>query len=103
MTFIGQSTRRFEDARFLTGKGRFVEDVNEPGQVWAHVVRSPYAHAAIASIDTAAAKAVQGVLAVYTHEDIAGLGHLPCATAVASVKPMLVPPRPALAHGRVRH
>lgn len=103
MTFIGQSTRRFEDARFLTGKGRFVEDVNEPGQVWAHVVRSPHAHAAIASIDTAAAKAVQGVLAVYTHEDIAGLGHLPCATAVASVKPMLVPPRPALAHGRVRH
>jgi len=103
MTFIGQSTLRFEDARFLTGQGRFVEDVNEPGQVWAQVVRSPHAHAVITRVDTAAARAAPGVLAVYTHADIAGLGHLPCATAVATVEPMKVPPRPALANGRVRH
>ncbi len=103
MTFIGQSTRRFEDARFLTGRGRFVEDVDEAGQAWAHVVRSPHAHAAIRRIDTAAAKAAPGVLAVYTYDDIAGLGHLPCATSVATVGPMLVPPRPALANGRARH
>ena len=103
MSFIGQSTRRLEDTRFLTGQGRFVEDVNEPGQAWAQLVRSPHAHAVITSVDTAAARAAPGVLAVYTHDDIAGLGHLPCATAVATVEPMKVPPRPALAHGRVRH
>jgi carbon-monoxide dehydrogenase large subunit len=103
MTFIGQSTRRFEDTRFLTGQGRFVEDVNEAGQAWAQLVRSPHAHAVITRIDTGAARAAPGVLAVYTQADIAALGHLPCATVVASVEPMKVPPRPALAHGRVRH
>ena len=103
MTFIGQSTRRFEDTRFLTGQGRFVEDVNEPGQAWAHVVRSPHAHAVITRIETATARAAPGVLAVYTHDDIADLGHLPCGAQVATVEPMLVPPRPALANGRVRH
>lgn len=101
--FIGQSVRREEDARFLTGSGVFVDDINVPGQVWAHVVRSPHAHAVIDAIDTAAARAVPGVLGVYTYADIAGLGHLPCATAVATVAPMIVPPRPALANGRVRH
>jgi carbon-monoxide dehydrogenase large subunit len=103
MTFIGQSTRRFEDERFLTGSGTFVEDVNAPGQAWAFVVRSPHAHAEITRIDTAAARALPGVLGVFTFEDIAGLGLLPCATAVATVEPMRVPPRPALADGRVRH
>jgi len=103
MTFIGQSTRRYEDTRFLTGQGRFVEDVNEAGQTWAHVVRSPHAHAVITRIDTAAARTAPGVLAVYTHDDIADLGHLPCGAQVATVGPMLIPPRPALANGRVRH
>ncbi|MGE0224483.1 MAG: xanthine dehydrogenase family protein molybdopterin-binding subunit [Acetobacteraceae bacterium] len=103
MTHIGQSARRFEDDRFLTGRGVFVEDVNEPGQAWAHVVRSPHAHAAIGRIDVAAARAAPGVLAVYTADDIAGLGPLPCTTAVATEAPMIVPPRPALARGRVRH
>ncbi len=97
MSFIGQSARRFEDTRFLTGQGRFVEDVNEPGQAWAQLVRSPHAHAVIARIDTTAARAATGVLAVYTHDDIVALGHLPCATAVATVEPMKIPPRPALA------
>ncbi len=72
------------------------------GQAWGHVLRSPHAHAVIERIDTAAALAVPGVLCVLTHADIAGLGHLPCATAVATVAPMVVPPRPALADGRVR-
>ena len=101
--FIGQSTRRLEDARFLTGTGVFVDDVNDAGQTWAHVVRSPHAHARIDRIDTAAARAMPGVLGIYTYEDIAGLGSLPCATQVATVEPMIVPPRPALANGRVRH
>ena len=101
--FIGQSTRRLEDARFLTGTGVFVDDVNIAGQAWAHVVRSPHAHATIDRIDTTAARAVPGVLGIYTHQDIDGLGLLPCATQVATVAPMIVPPRPALAHGKVRH
>ncbi len=100
--FIGQSTRRFEDARFLTGAGVFLDDVNDAGQAWAHVVRSPHAHAVIEQIDTAAAAAMPGVLAIYTFAHIADLGHLPCATQVATVGSMIVPPRPALANGRVR-
>jgi carbon-monoxide dehydrogenase large subunit len=103
MTFIGQSTRRFEDDRFLTGRATFVEDVNHAGQAWARVVRSPHAHAEITGIDTAAARAVSGVLGVFTSEDIADLGLLPCVTQVATVAPMLIPPRPALARERVRH
>ena len=102
-TFIGASTRRFEDARFLTGRATFVEDVNLPGQAWASVVRSPHAHAEITRVDTSAAKALTGVLGVFTYQDIADLGLLPCVTQVATVAPMIVPPRPALANGRVRH
>jgi carbon-monoxide dehydrogenase large subunit len=96
VTFIGQSTRRVEDERFLTGRGTFVDDVNLAGQLFAYVVRSPHAHAVIERIDGRGAS-------VFTYEDIADLGLLPCATAVATVGPMLVPPRPALANGRVRH
>jgi carbon-monoxide dehydrogenase large subunit len=101
--FIGQSIRRLEDARLLTGRGTFVEDVNVSGQAWAHVVRSPHAHATIDRIDTAAARAMPGVIGIYTYDDIADLGLLPCATQVATVAPMIVPPRPALANGKVRH
>ena len=101
--FIGQSVRRLEDARFLTGRGLFVDDVNDAGQAWAHVVRSPHAHATIDRIDVISARAMPGVLGIYTHDDIADLGLLPCATQVATVAPMIVPPRPALATGRVRH
>ncbi len=100
--FIGQSIKRREDGRFLTGQGVFLDDVNDAGQAWAHVVRSPYAHATINQIDTQAAAKIPGVLGVYTHADITHLGDLPCATAVASVAPMIVPPRPALARDRVR-
>jgi carbon-monoxide dehydrogenase large subunit len=103
VTQIGASTRRFEDARFLTGQGRFVDDVNAAEQLRAHVLRSPHAHARITGLDMSAARGAAGVRAVYTHADIAHLGLLPCATAVATVAPMKVPPRPALADGVVRH
>jgi len=103
MTFIGQSARRLEDDRFLTGRATFVEDVNLPDQAMAYVVRSPHAHATIAGIDTATAYSIPSVLGVFTFDDIADLGWLPCATRVATVAPMRVPPRPALARGRVRH
>ncbi|HLY89954.1 MAG TPA: molybdopterin cofactor-binding domain-containing protein, partial [Acetobacteraceae bacterium] len=101
--FIGQSLQRLEDARFLTGRGRYIEDIDEPGQTWMQVVRSPHAHAVIRSIDIAAARAVPGVVGVYTAVDLAGLGALPCTVPVASVAPMIVPPRFALASERVRH
>ena len=74
---IGQSVPRFEDPRLLRGQGRFINDVNLPRQAHAYVLRSPHAHArASASIDTAAAAAAPGVLAVFTGDDVAadGLG-----------------------------
>jgi aerobic carbon-monoxide dehydrogenase large subunit len=88
-----------EDERFLTGRGTFVDDVNIAGQLWACVVRSPHAHAVIERIDSGTVTRAS----VFTYADIADLGVLPCATSVATVRPMLVPPRPALANGRVRH
>jgi len=101
--FTGQSTRRLEDARFLTGRGVFVDDVNDARQAWGHIVRSPHAHAIINQVNGQLACRLPGVLGVYTHEDIADLGVLPCATQVATIAPMIVPPRPALANGKVRH
>ena len=99
----GQSIRRLEDARFLTGQGRFIEDIDAPGQVWMSVVRSPHAHATILGIDADAARALPGVLGVFTAADLADLGALPCNVPVASLRPMIIPPRTALAAGRVRH
>ncbi len=99
----GQSLRRLEDARFLTGRGQFIEDIDVPGQTWMHVVRSPHAHAAILRVDAEAARTTAGVLGVFTADDLADLGPLPCNVAVASLQPMIVPPRRALATDRVRH
>jgi aerobic carbon-monoxide dehydrogenase large subunit len=101
--FMGQSLRRREDARYLTGQGRFIEDIDLPGQAWMHVVRSPHAHAAIARIDFDAARSMPGVLGVFMAADLAELGPLPCTVPVASLEPMIVPPRHALTHDRVRH
>ena len=103
MAYVGQSLRRTEDQRFLTGTGRFVEDIDARDQAWGHVVRSPHAHALLKRIDTAEALKIPGVLAVYTHADIAHLGLMLCPTQVATMEPMRIPPRPALATGRVRH
>jgi aerobic carbon-monoxide dehydrogenase large subunit len=103
VTFIGQSLRRLEDTRFLTGRGRFIEDIDFPGQAWMQVVRSPHAHAVIERIDTAAARAMPGVLGIFTATDLADLGPLPCTVPVASVAPMIVPQRFALTSDRARH
>jgi len=101
--FRGQSLRRFEDTRFLTGRGRYIEDIDLPNQAWMHVVRSPHAHAAIETIDTAPALATAGVLGVFTATDLPDLGPMPCTVPVASLSPMIIPPRFALAAGHVRH
>ena len=63
-TGIGASVKRREDQRYITGKGNYVDDVNRYGQAFAYFLRSPHAHATIRSIDTAAAAASPGVLAV---------------------------------------
>ncbi len=102
---IGRSLRRLEDERFLTGTGRYVEDFSSPGELHAVVMRSPHAHAVIGGIDTAAARAMPGVRGVFTAADLDadGIGELPCIAQVATVAPIIVPPRPALARDRVRH
>jgi aerobic carbon-monoxide dehydrogenase large subunit len=76
---IGQPVRRVEDGRFLTGRGRFVDDIELPHQTYAVVVLSPHAHARIKRIDTAAARDAPGVVCVLTGADVAadGLGGLP--------------------------
>ena len=71
---IGAPVRRVEDARLITGRGTYSDDVNAPGQAYAYYVRSPYAHAAIKSIDTSAAKAMPGVVGILTGADYAATG-----------------------------
>ncbi len=68
---LGQSVKRKEDARFIRGQGRFVDDVQLRGMVYMELVRSPYAHARLGKIDTSGALALPGVLAVITSEDLA--------------------------------
>src|SRR3981189_643643 len=102
---IGRSLLRLEDWRFLTGQGRYVDDIDLPGQLHGIVLRSPYGHAVIDGIDTVAARAMPGVRGVFTAADLDadGIGPLPCIAQVATVAPIIVPPRPALARARARH
>jgi carbon-monoxide dehydrogenase large subunit len=78
--WIGRPVRRLEDARLLTGQGRFTDDLALPGQLHCAFVRSPHAHARIGRIDTAGARAMPGVAAVFTGQDLVddGIGALPC-------------------------
>ena len=101
----GLSRRRVEDDRFLRGRGRFVEDIAAPGALHAVMLRSPHAHARIVAIDIAAARAMPGVRDILTAADLGaeGLRPLPCVAKVATLAPLVIPPRPALAEGRVRH
>jgi len=102
---IGDSTKRREDIRFLTGKGRYVADINLRGQAHAWFIRSDVAHGRINSIDTTAAAAMPGVLAVMTGEDFTGMGGNPAGWLIQSRggEAMKEPKRPVLAHGKVRH
>src|SRR5438132_1256057 len=70
---IGQSVKRKEDARFIRGRGNYVDDVKLPGMLYLDIARSPYAHARIKSIDTSKALAIPGVLAVITGKDLVPL------------------------------
>ena len=104
---IGQPVLRFEDPRLLRGQGRYINDVNLPGQAYAVFVRSPHAHALIKSIDVEAARKSPGVVAVYTGHDVVadGLG-MPKANMPRKRpdgKPMYAPQRPPLITDRVRY
>jgi carbon-monoxide dehydrogenase large subunit len=104
---VGQSVRRVEDQRFITGSGRYTDDIDLPGQVHGCVVRSPEAHARIAAIDIGAAKAAPGVLAVITGADIEARGgnELPCSIPMENRDGSqgINPLRPVLCTDRVRH
>lgn len=104
---IGAPVRRIEDQRLVTGQGHFVDDIHLPNTVYAHVVRSPHAHARIVAIDTRAALAADGVIAVYTGEDVARetLGGLPCGSfpKLPPGAPFYNPEQPILAQGKARH
>lgn len=67
---LGAPIKRVEDPRFITGKGRYLDDIKLPGMVHMAILRSPYAHANIRSIDTSAARSAPGVVAVFTGADI---------------------------------
>lgn len=108
---IGQAVKRKEDARFLTGAGKFQDEINLPGQVHAVILRSPHAHADIAAVDSDDARAAPGVLAVLTSADVRAddLGTLPSMKdprlkiTRRNGAPGYYPPQPLLADGRVRH
>ena len=104
---IGARVVRKEDQRFITGKGRFTDDINHPGQVYAVFVRSPHAHASIKSIDKSSALSMPGVLAVLTGDDVKadGFGPLICGWLVKSKDgtPMKMGAHPLLAQGKVRY
>ena len=103
---IGESLRRKEDYRFLTGAGNYTDDINQANQTYCVFVRSPHAHANIKGIDLAKAKAMPGVVEIFTGKDIDGkMGGLPCGWLITSTDgtPMKEPPHPILAIGRARY
>jgi carbon-monoxide dehydrogenase large subunit len=106
LPYIGESLKRKEDYRFLTGAGNYTDDINLANQTYAVFVRSPHAHAAIKSIDVSKAEAMPGVKKVFTGKDVEGkMGGLPCGWLITSTdgSPMKEPPHPILAQGKVRY
>ena len=102
---IGKSVKRVEDKRFITGKGNYTDDIVLPHQTYASFVRSPYAHAKILSVDISAAKAMPGVIAIYTGADVADVNGVPCGWQVnfKNGDTMKEPKHPLLVADKVRH
>ena len=101
---VGQPVRRTEDPTLVRGEGRYTDDINIPGQLYAVMVRSSVAHGLIKGIDAAAAKAMPGVKAVLTGADLVGYGGLKCNLPLKSRdgSPIKYKPRPALSSDKVR-
>ena len=102
---IGASPKRREDLRFLTGNGNYTDDINLYGQTYVHFLRSDVAHGRLKKVDTSAAAGMPGVVRIFTGDDFAGIGGLPCGWQVTDKhgQPMQEPPHPVLAQGKVRH
>ncbi|MEP7273614.1 MAG: xanthine dehydrogenase family protein molybdopterin-binding subunit, partial [Acidobacteriota bacterium] len=97
--YVGRSVKRTEDPRLIQGLGHYVDDIKLAGELHVTILRSPYAHARINSIETEAAANAPGVVGVFTGADIDGrVGFVPCAAALPGLK---VPQFPVLAVGKV--
>ncbi len=101
---VGQPVPRQEDPKLLQGQGRYTDDLALPGQLYAYVVRSPYAHAVLNGVDVTAARAAPGVHAVITASDLAEYGDMTCAMPLknADGTPLRTTRRPALAGDKLR-
>src|SRR5258708_33759764 len=102
---IGERVARTEDPKLLRGQGRYTDDVNEPRQAYACIVRSQYAHGVLKGIAVEKAKAMPGVLAIYTAKDLTAYGPHKCALdfKMRDGTPMKRPVRKSLAAGKVRY
>ena len=104
-SLIGQSVRRKEDVRFLTGAGQYTNDIVGTRTTHAFFLRSPHAHATIRAVDLSRARSTPGVVAIFTGADLTGVNGLPCGWLITGTdgKPMAEPPHPVLAQGKVRY
>jgi aerobic carbon-monoxide dehydrogenase large subunit len=102
---VGQAVKRVEDIRFITGRGKYTSDYASAGALCAVFLRSPHAHARFAFGDLDAARAMPGVKAIYTAEDFAGFGGLPCLAPMPNSDKSMTPlkPYPVLATGEAHH
>lgn len=102
---MGFATKRREDVRFLTGRGKYTDDYTPVNTTYCAFARSTVANGTINSIDTSEAASMPGVVAVFTGEDFVEVGGNPAGWAIVSRDgdPMKEPKRPVLAHGKVRH
>jgi aerobic carbon-monoxide dehydrogenase large subunit len=98
-SLVGSRIKRREDPRLIIGRGTYVDDIQLPRMTYAAILRSPYAHARIRSINVDKAKALPGVVAVMTGADLQGK-NVPCGWTLPDIK---VAPHPALAVGKVRY
>ncbi len=107
MTYIGSSVKRVEDKRFITGQGRYTDDIVLPQMTYACMVRSPHAHAEIVSVDISHAEQMDGVVKIFTGKDTdaAGIGGVPCGWQVdfKNGDTMKEPPHPLLVSDKARH
>ncbi len=102
---IGASSKRREDVRFLTGQGRYTDDINLHGQTYVHFLRSDVAHGVLKNVDTSVAQNMPGVVRIFTGADFEGVGGVPCGWQVTDKhgEPMQEPAHPILAQGKVRY
>ncbi len=104
---IGKPVKRVEDKRFISGKGRYTDDIVLPGMLYAQIIRSHYAHAKILGIDTNEAEKMDGVVAIFTGKDIAeaGINGVPCGWQVdfKNGETMKEPPHPLLVAAKTRY